>query len=124
MSDLRDRYLACWNETDPQSLAALVASSWAPDGSYVDPLEEVIGRESVVASIAAVHERFPGFVFTPIGDVDEHHNVARFQWGFGPEGGEPLVVGFDVVITNEAALISIVIGFFDRVPEGTALPER
>jgi hypothetical protein len=116
MSDLIDRYLATWNETEPAARRALIAEHWADTPSYVDPMVEVSGREALDATIAAVHEQFAGFVFTPVGGVDAHHDVARFNWGLGPAGAEPVVIGFDVVVTDPQGRISQVIGFLDRVP--------
>src|SRR5690242_7808871 len=65
MSDLRTRYLACWNATDAEVRSDLVARDWAGSATYVDPLVEATGREQLVATIAAVQQQFPGWVFTP-----------------------------------------------------------
>jgi hypothetical protein len=116
MSDVIDRYLACWNETEADDRWKLLQQNWADDATYVDPLVDVRGRAALHATIAAVHEQFPGFVFTSVGSVDAHHDVARFGWGLGPEGAEPVVIGFDVVTTDDAGRIRSVIGFLDRVP--------
>lgn len=116
MSELIDRYLACWNATDADERRALLDEHWAADATYVDPMADVAGRDALDATIAAVHQQFPGLVFTPAGPVDAHHDVARFTWGLGPAGAEPLIVGFDVVTTDDAGRIRSVIGFLDRVP--------
>ncbi|GAA4872375.1 nuclear transport factor 2 family protein [Pseudonocardia benzenivorans] len=109
-------YLACWNETDPQARRALLERHWTADAAYTDPLVDVTGHDAVAATIAAVQDQFPGFVFTPVGPVDAHHRQARFCWGLGPAGEEPLVVGFDVVVTDEQGRIERVLGFLDKVP--------
>lgn len=116
MSDLIDRYLACWNETVPTTRRALIAEHWTENPSYVDPMVEIEGRDLLDATIAAVQAQFPGLVFTPVGAVDAHHDIARFTWGLGPAGAEPLVVGFDVVVTDADGRIRSVFGFLDRVP--------
>ncbi len=117
MSDLVDRYLACWNETDPATRRALVADVFADDVHYVDPLAEVRGRAGIEAAVAGVQQQFPGFVFRAVGTPDAHHRQARFQWSLGPEGAaEPPVVGFDVVTLDADGRISTVLGFLDRVP--------
>ncbi|AEH10794.1 MULTISPECIES: nuclear transport factor 2 family protein [Protofrankia] len=116
MSDLLDHYLACWNETDADARRALIDRFWSADPSYVDPLTQVQGRDALAATIAAIQSQFPGFVFSPVGPIDTHHNVARFTWGLGPEGAEPVVVGFDVVVTDADGRIERVLGFLDRVP--------
>jgi hypothetical protein len=48
--------------------------------------------------------------------VDAHHQQARFTWGLGPEGAEPVVIGFDVAVTGEDGRITSVHGFLDKVP--------
>jgi hypothetical protein len=116
MHDVINRYLDCWNETDPVARRKLVGDIWTADASYVDPLAEAHGRDAIDATIAAVQEQFPGLVFTLAGPVDAHHRQARFTWGLGPEGAEPLVVGFDVAVTDESGKIGTVLGFLDKLP--------
>ena len=66
MNDLLDHYLAGpWNETDPDARRSLIAQHWSPQPSYTDPLAAVTGRDAVDATIGAVQQQFPGFVFSP-----------------------------------------------------------
>jgi hypothetical protein len=116
MSDLIDRYLACWNETDAATRRALVEQTFTADATYTDPLADVRGHDQIDATIAAVQQQFPGFVFTPGAAADEHHRQARFGWGLGPAGAEPLVEGFDVVLLDDDVRITAVLGFLDTVP--------
>jgi hypothetical protein len=116
MNDVITRYLGCWNETEPAARRKLIDDAWAQDGSYIDPLGEAYGRGAIDATIAAVQAQFPGLVFTLAGPVDAHHRQARFNWCLGPEGAEPLVVGFDVAVTDEDSKIVSVLGFLDKVP--------
>ena len=114
--NVRDTYLASWNETDAAAREALLASTWDPSATYVDPLAEVEGVDKVSELIGAVHSQYPGFVFTPVGHVDTHHDISRFQWGLGLPGEEPAVIGFDVVTTSEDGRIRTVAGFIDKFP--------
>jgi SnoaL-like domain len=116
MSDLIERYLACWNETGPAARRKLVDDLWAEDASYVDPMVEARGRDAIDATIAAVQEQFPGLVFTLAGTVDAHHRQARFTWGLGPQGAEPIVIGFDVAVADEDGRLVSVFGFLDKIP--------
>jgi hypothetical protein len=116
MNDLVDRYLACWNETDPEARRALIAQHWSPRPSYTDPVAAVTGRKAVEETIGAAQERFPGFAFSPVGPVDAHHQQARFTWGLGPADAEPVIVGFDVVVLDDDGRIDTVLGFLDKVP--------
>ncbi|MCO5970129.1 MULTISPECIES: nuclear transport factor 2 family protein [Actinoallomurus] len=119
MSDVNElvgRYIDTWNEKDPAARRAAVQALWAEDGTYVDPLADVRGHDGIDAVIGAVQGQFPDFVFRLGTPVDAHHDLARFTWELGPEGGEALVVGFDVVVLAEDGRIQHVHGFLDKVP--------
>ena len=117
---VRTAYLATWNATDPGELRALLEAHWSPEATYTDPLAEVAGHEGVAALVGAVQAQFPGFVFTAVGQPDAHHRQVRFQWGLGPQGAAPVVVGSDVVVLDAAGRVADVRGFLDVVPEGAA----
>jgi hypothetical protein len=40
-TEIASRYLAVWNESDPQRRRALVREAFAEDARYVDPLADV-----------------------------------------------------------------------------------
>ena len=50
------------------------------------------------------------------GPVDANHHQARFTWHLGPASGEPVVIGFDVVVLDGDGRIRSVHGFLDKVP--------
>jgi hypothetical protein len=116
MTDIVERYLECWNATDADERAARLAATFTAGATYVDPLAATTGLDELDAAISGVHAQFPGFVFTRVGEPDTHHDVARFNWGLGSAGVEPIVIGFDVVTTDPDGLINSVTGFLDRVP--------
>jgi ketosteroid isomerase-like protein len=116
MQEIIKRYLEAWNETDASVRRELVASLWAADGSYTDPLADVRGPEAIAGLIGAAQQQFAGLVFTLGGPVDANHDQARFTWHLGPDGGEPVVIGFDVVVLSEDGRIASVHGFLDKVP--------
>ena len=112
-----DRYIAVWNESDAESRCQEVAALWTEDGTYTDPLAAVEGHEAIAAVIIGVREQFPGLVFRLLGDIDSHHDVARFGWELVPEGGgESAVVGFDVAVVADDGRLRHVYGFLDKVP--------
>ncbi|NGN64523.1 nuclear transport factor 2 family protein [Streptomyces sp. A7024] len=117
-NELVESYLAAWNETDAAKRKHLLAETFAADVRYVDPLVDVRGHDGLDATIAAVQGQFEGLVFSLGGPVDAHHDIARFTWHLGPEGGEPLVIGFDVAVMDDEGRISQVHGFLDKVPAG------
>jgi hypothetical protein len=109
-------HLATWNATNPDERRRLLDQHWTADVTYVDPLTVVSGREGVSTAAAGAQEQFPDFVFSLVGEVDAHHNQLRFQWGLGPAGAEPAVIGFDVLVLDQKGRIKDVRGFLDRVP--------
>jgi len=116
MNDVAERYLACWNETDPQARRKLIDEAWTENATYSDPLAEVSGREAISELIGMAQARFPGMVFKQAGAVDAHNRQARFRWSLGSEGAESLVDGFDVIVVDADGKIATVLGFLDKVP--------
>ena len=120
MSDLANvvtQYLAIWNEADADKRAAAVQDLFAADAPYIDPLAAVEGHAGIGAVITGAREQFQGLSFELLGDVDVHHNVARFQWGLvTAPGTEPIAIGFDVVVAADDGRIAGVYGFLDKVP--------
>jgi SnoaL-like domain len=117
---LVERYLGTWNETDADARRAAVASIWADDGRYVDPLADVKGQDEIADLIGTVQQQVAGHVFRLVDDdgrIDAHHNVVRFGWELVPDsGGEPLAIGFDVAVTADDGRIRSLLGFLDKAP--------
>jgi len=113
---LAERYIAAWNETDDDARRRAVAELWTGDGRYVDPLVEAEGTDGIAATIGAVQQQFPGFVFRLAGPVDGHHQQLRFSWELGPAGQAAPIAGSDVAVTDEGGRLRTVLGFLDRVP--------
>ncbi|MFI2184535.1 nuclear transport factor 2 family protein [Streptomyces sioyaensis] len=111
------RYFEAWNAVGEGALGKAVAAGFEEAVTYTDPLADVAGHEGLAAVIAGAHAQFPGFVFRPLGDVDGHHDIARFGWELvSVADGSAPVAGFDVVRLGEDGRIRSVLGFLDRVP--------
>ncbi len=113
---IAERYIAAWNETDPQARRALLAEGWTETGTYQDPMMQGQGHDHISALIGAVHDRFPGFRFSLEGKVDGYGDRVRFSWALGPVGGDGLIKGTDFGVIENGRL-SAVTGFLDRVPD-------
>ena len=114
IEQLVDRYLAVWNETDPDARRALIARTWTEDGSYLDPLLEGEGHDGIDAAIGGAQPQFPDLRFRRTSDVDAHHDVVRFSWALGPEDS-PALAGVDFGVVAVGLFRSIT-GFFDFMP--------
>ncbi|WP_369804570.1 nuclear transport factor 2 family protein [Cupriavidus sp. YR651] len=120
LTDLADRYLAAWNETDASRRRALIGRTWTETAVYVDPLMRGEGHAGIDAMIAGVQERFPGFRFTRVTPVDAHGEHLRFSWELGPAGDAALVVGTDFATVSADGRLQGMTGFIDRAPAGMA----
>lgn len=114
--DIAARYIACWNERDPERRGALVAALWTEDATYLDPLMRGDDRDGIAALIEGVQARFPDFRFALKGGADSHADRLRFSWGLGPDGGEAVVEGTDFAVLADDTRLRAVTGFLDRVP--------
>jgi len=114
LTELLDRYIAMWNETDPERRHALIAQIWTEDARYVDPVSEAEGRASIDAMVYGVHERFPGHRLRRTSDPDAHHDRVRFAWELAPQTGPAVVKGIDFAVIDGQRLQSVT-GFFDHV---------
>jgi hypothetical protein len=115
-TELAEKYIAMWNETDASARRVLIDEVWSEGGQYIDPLAEVVGRDQIDAVIAAAQAQFAGLTFRLAGPVDAHHDQARFSWQLGPDGADALVVGFDVAQRDSDGRLALVLGFLDKVP--------
>jgi hypothetical protein len=115
-TDLIDRYIAVWNETDAERRRDLIARTWTEDSTYIDPLMRGEGRSGIDAMIHAVQAQFPGLLFRRTSDVDAYNDRVRFGWELGPEGGAALAGGVDfgVVVGDRLQTIT---GFLDFAPK-------
>ena len=117
LTDLIDRYIATWNETDSGRRRDLIAATWSDGASYLDPQLQGEGHDGIDAMIVSVQERFPGYRFRRTGDVESHHDRVRFTWELTPEQGEPVVSGTDFGVVTLDNRLQAITGFFDHVQQ-------
>jgi SnoaL-like domain len=115
VTELVDRYIAMWNETDVGRRRNLIARTFASDASYLDPLLRGDGRDGIDALVKAVHEKYPGHKFARTSEVDSHNDRARFAWELAPDGGPFLVKGIDFATLSGDGLLRSVTGFFTEM---------
>jgi hypothetical protein len=115
LTQLIDRYIAMWNETDAGRRRALIAQTWTEDARYIDPILQAEGQASIDAMVCGVHERFPGHRFRRTSEPDAHHDRVRFAWELAPEDGPAVVKGVDFAVLAAGQRLQTVTGFFDQV---------
>lgn len=109
-----DRYIALWNETDAERRRALVADTFAEDGTYVDPLASGQGREAIDGIVAAVQQQFAGHRFELTEGPDAHNDRVRFTWTLVGEAG-PVAIGVDFATVAPDGRLRDVTGFLEPV---------
>jgi hypothetical protein len=120
LQQLVDRYVALWNEPDPDIRRNVIRELWAPDGAQVlvDPPEEirdaadrlkfsspsleVHGYDALEARVTRAHEMFiaPGeYVFKPGGNASHLlGNVVSLSWTMASRAdGEIAGGGLDIL---------------------------
>jgi hypothetical protein len=117
--DLIDRYIAAWNELDPQRRKEIIVRTWTEDSTYLDPMVQGAGRSGIDAMIDGVQKQFAGLKFRRAGAVDAHHDCLRFGWELAPLQGPAVAGGIDFGITRDGLLRKIT-GFIDFAPTTSA----
>jgi hypothetical protein len=111
------RYIAAWNERDAKRRRALVAATWAEDGSYVDAHRRGKGHDAIDAMIAATQAHFPGYRLNLISGIEAHNDFVRFSWAAGGTVEAPLYLGgTDFAALAADGRITTVAGFTDAAP--------
>jgi len=123
---LAGRYLALWNEADPERRRRMIAELWTEDGSQIlqPPLEmreiaasagigmaatlEARGHAELAARATTSYEQWVasvGFAFRLRNDVYRLREVVKFHWEAVSPDGEVAAVG----------LVFLVLGTDDRI---------
>jgi uncharacterized protein len=90
MSQLVDRYIAIWHESDAEQRRRSVAQLWAEEGVQFTQSREIRGHKALEERVEAAHEKFVKtgrFLFRRSGDTQEHHNALKFDWEMVPASG-------------------------------------
>ena len=116
---LADRYMALWNEPDPDRRGRMIAELWTEDGSQIlqPPREmrelaagpgiglaatlEARGHAELEARATASYEHWvgsEGLSFRGGADADRLGDVVKFHWEAVTSGGETAAAGLNVLL--------------------------
>ena len=117
-TELVDRYVALWNEPDPDRRRTEIVALWAPDGLHYAKSHTCQGYTALEDRVTRSYERSiaPGVnVFRHIGNVETHHNVVRFNWHMVRRADAHVVaVGFEFLVLADDGRIAADYQFIDR----------
>jgi hypothetical protein len=113
LRELIDRYCLAWSEPDATLRADLLGGVWSANATYTDPTVHLVGAAQLLSHITKVQARRPGAKVIRTGDVDFHHDIARFAWHVVEADGSTLPEGLDIAfISSEGSKLERIIGFF------------
>ncbi|MEJ2863706.1 nuclear transport factor 2 family protein [Actinomycetospora flava] len=96
-----------FDERDPEARARAAEEIYSGDIEFHDPEGTVRGREAVAAKAGALLDDAPGFAFSLIRARQNAGTVSVLDWAFGPDGGDPVVTGTDVVLVADGRIRSL-----------------
>ena len=119
-NELSDRYVAVWNEADPERRRAMVAELWAPDGEHLlmPPREvrqaaaemsmnsvfEVRGHPELNARVADTYERFIAsgeYDFRRCEEAERLRDVVKFRWEMvSTDDGSVAAIGLEFLVID------------------------
>jgi len=112
-----DAYLASLDEADDAVRADLVARAWAPDGRFVDPLQEYNGHDELRTINPIIQQLYPGARFRRVSGIDVHHDQLRFAWDMTTPDGAQVVAGIDIGQLGPDGRLRSITGFFGDLPD-------
>lgn len=117
---LADRYIAVWNQPDPQIRRKLIDEIWAEDGAYHNRLFSVWGRDMISNIISAAQAEYSarGFTFKSQNSCYGHHNGVRIGWVLIAAGtGEVDTLCEDFLLLNDEGQIIVDYQFGLKTPQ-------
>jgi hypothetical protein len=107
---IAERYVASWNEEDPDVRHKLVEELWAENGTYYNRLFVVSGREMIETAVARAHEEYfqKGFSFRSQNDAYGHHKGLKFGWVMvSTATGEVDTFGQEFILLDDEGKIAV-----------------
>ena len=110
--------LNIFGERDPQKRLAAMHETYASDITFYEPDNIVTGFDAISDLVESLLSKAPDWVFKPADKIWVNHDMVTLEWGFGPEGGEAVVKGNDLMIINSEgkvkAMYTMIFGISDR----------
>ena len=103
-----------FGERDGKKRREAIAQLWTEDCVFIDHGGKRSGRDELDHVVAALHQRFPSYVFRELRPVDLLPDSGRLAWSYGRPGQEP-IKGLDVVLVRDGR-IALMLTFLDEVP--------
>jgi hypothetical protein len=90
-AELVARYVAAWNEADPEARRDAVSALWLPDGAEFVEATAFRGHDELFARVSGAHEEFVAsgrFTVSAAGDASRHADIVAFTIQLTAPGAE------------------------------------
>jgi hypothetical protein len=115
-SSLANRYVAVWNETDPERRRSQIARLWTVQGRHFVADRDVRGYEALEKRVRESHEknvRDAGNRFRAADDARRLHDIVTFHWEMLPADGDSVLArGLEFLIVDDGGKIVADYQFF------------
>jgi len=119
-NDLVDRYVALWNEADPDQRRRRIAELWHENGLHANRRAEWRGHAQMMERVTGSYEksiRDGGHRFEPASPPEGYRNVVRFTWYMRPQqGGAIAAQGSELLVLAPDGRIAADYQFIDPTP--------
>jgi len=126
-TELIERYLAVWNESDADARRNRIRTLWAADGITSYRLLVARGHEAIEARVTGAWEKWVrggNYVFRPKA-YDSHHDAVRFDWVMvAVPGGAVEAAGRSFLILNADGRIAADYQFNPSLDDAKDIAER
>jgi hypothetical protein len=96
-----------FNEPDEQRRAEAIARTYSDDVEWTDEEGSVTGREALTVKATALRGTLTGMEFTAAGRAHELAGFGYLAWHLAPPGGDAIVSGFDVILTEDGVISAL-----------------
>ncbi|MEV6850222.1 nuclear transport factor 2 family protein [Actinoplanes sp. NPDC051411] len=94
---------------DAPTRRAAVERTYTEDVTFADPEGSVAGWDAVEEKARGLLEKTPAtFVFAEEGRRYAGPGTGALAWSFGPEGGEPVARGIDIITVRDGRIAALV----------------
>lgn len=102
---LRRNLLEVFGERDGARRRGVIAEIYRDDVVFQDPEGRVDGPGALDAKVAGLLGDAPAdWVFRATAPVRVSGELGVLTWGFGPEGGSPVVTGTDIALVEDGRI--------------------
>jgi hypothetical protein len=103
--ELVDRYVAVWNETDPERRQSQISALWLPEGRHYVGVREVLGYAALEHRITDSHNknvRDSGHYFRAVKDARALRDIVVFNWEMLPNAEDKVAAHGFIVLRVDA----------------------